>query len=143
MTMSVHLILAFVAGALAVPVFHQVLLWILHAAGIVPMAPFNMEPTKPLGVPNIVSISFWGGIWGVLFALALPHWFSGTAYWIAAPVLGGLALTLVFMIVVWPLKFGGSPPNLIGLFIIGFLLNAAWGIGWALFLHWFELMRSA
>jgi len=139
----VPLILAFIAGALAVPVFHQILLWILHAAGIVPMAPFNMERTKPLGVPTIVSISFWGGIWGVLFAVTLPRWFSGAAYWIAAPVAGGLALTLVFMLVVWPLKVGGRPPQPLGLFIIGFLLNAAWGIGWALFLRLFESMRGA
>ena len=132
------LVLAFIAGALAVPVFHQILLWILHAAGIVPIAPFNMAPTKPLGIPAIVSISFWGGVWGVVFALTLPRWFRGTAYWIAALVAGGGALTLVFMFVVWPLKFGGFPPDPLGVFIIGFLLNAAWGIGWALFLHWFE-----
>jgi len=134
--------LGFVAGVLAVPVFHQILLWILHAAGIVPIAPFNMAPTKPLGIPEIVSISFWGGVWGIVFALTLPRWFTGTAYWIAAPVAGGLALTLVFMIVVWPLKFGGFPPNALGLFIIGFLLNAAWGIGWALFLYGLERMWS-
>jgi predicted outer membrane lipoprotein len=47
------------------------------------------------------------------------------------------------MLVVWPLKFGGFPPHPLGLFILGFLLNAAWGIGYALFLHWFERMRSA
>ncbi len=129
---------AFAAGVLAVPAFHQILLWILHAAGIVPIAPFKMAPTKPLGIPEIVSISFWGGVWGVVFALTLPRWFRGTAYWISAPVAGGVALTFVFMFVVWPLKFGGFPPEAVGLFIIGFLLNAAWGIGWALFLHWFE-----
>jgi hypothetical protein len=139
----VRLVLAFVAGVLAVPIFHQILLWILHAAGIVPIAPFNMAPTKPLGIPDIISISFWGGVWGVVFALTLPRWFSGAAYWIAALVAGGVALTLVFMFVVWPLKIGGLPPDLLGLFLIGFLLNAAWGIGWALFLHWFEWMRSA
>ena len=57
-------------------------------------------------------------------------------------VAGGVALTLVFMFVVVPLKTGGLPSSLVGLFIIGFLLNAAWGIGWALFLHWFEGMRT-
>ena len=129
---------AFVAGVLAVPTFHQILLWILHAAGIVPIAPFKMAPTKPLGIPEMVSISFWGGVWGVVFALTLPRWFKGTAYWISALVAGGVVLTLVFMFVVWPLKFGGVPPEPLRLFIIGFLLNAAWGIGWALFLHWFE-----
>jgi hypothetical protein len=136
-----HLGLAFLAGVLAVPIFHQILLLILHAAGIVPFAPFSTAPTKPLGVPDVVSISFWGGVWGVIFALTLPRWFSGAAYWIAALVAGGVALTLVFMFVVWPLKFGDFPPNPGGLFAIGFLLNAAWGIGWALLLRWFEQMR--
>jgi hypothetical protein len=42
-----------------------------------------------------------------------------------------------------PLKTGALPDNLGGLFVIGFLLNAAWGIGWALFLHLGERMRSA
>jgi hypothetical protein len=142
-TSPTRLVLAFVAGVLAVPIFHQILLWILHAAGVVPIAPFNMAATKPLGIPDVISISFWGGVWGVIFALTLPRWFSGTAYWIAAIVAGGIALTLVFMFVVWPLKFGGLPPNMVGLFVIGFLLNAAWGLGWALFLHWFEQMRRA
>jgi hypothetical protein len=31
----------------------------------------------------------------------------------------------------------------VGLFIIGFLLNAAWCIGWALFLLWFKRIRGA
>ena len=136
------LILAFIAGALAVPVFHQILLLIFHVAGIVPFAPFSMAPTKPFGVPDLISISFWGGVWGVAFQLTLPRWFSGTAYWIAAAIIGGVALTLVFMFVVWPLKIGGLPPDMIGLFIIGFLLNAAWGIGWALFLWLVERMRA-
>jgi hypothetical protein len=137
------LVIAFIAGALAVPVFHQILLLILYAAGIVPFAPFSFAPTKPFGVPDIISISFWGGVWGVLFQLTLPRWFSGTAYWIAAIVIGGVALTLVFMFVVWPLKIGGLPPDMIGLFIIGFLLNAAWGLGWALFVALGQRMRAA
>jgi hypothetical protein len=136
-----RLVLAFAAGALAVPIFHQILLWMLHGAGVVPIAAFNMAPTQPLGVPNLISISFWGGVWGVVFALALPRWFSGGAYWVAALVGGGVVLTLVAMFVVWPLKTGGLPADLLGFFIIGFLLNAGWGIGWALLFHWFERMR--
>jgi hypothetical protein len=135
------LVLAFIAGALAVPVFHQILLLLLYLSGIVPFAPFSFAPTKPFGVPDLLSLSFWGGVWGVVFQLTLPRWFSGTAYWIAAIVAGGVALTLVFMFVVWPLKFGGLPPGMVGLFIIGFILNAAWGLGWALFLALFRRLR--
>jgi hypothetical protein len=137
------LVMAFVAGALAVPVFHQILLLILFKAHIVPFAPFNFAPTKPFGVPDVISISFWGGVWGVVFQLTLPRWFSGTAYWVAAVVAGGVALTLVFMFVVWPLKVGGMVPDLVGFFIIGFILNAAWGLGWALFLALFRKLRPS
>jgi hypothetical protein len=135
------LVMAFIAGALAVPVFHQIVLLLLYLSGIVPFAPFSFAPTKPFGVPNLLSLSFWGGVWGVVFQLTLPRWFSGTAYWIAAIVAGGVALTLVFMFVVWPLKFGGLPHGMVGLFIIGFILNAAWGLGWALFLALFRRLR--
>ena len=139
---AASLVVAFIAGVIAVPVFHQILLWIFHAAGIVPFAPFDMSPTKPFGVPSVISISFWGGVWGVVFGLTMPRWFSGTTYWIASAVIGGVALTLVFMFVVWPLKIGGLPPDMVGLFIIGFLLNAAWGIGWAIFVALIDRMRA-
>ena len=134
--------MAFVAGVLATLVFHQITLWILHVAGIVPFAPFNMAPTKPFGVPDVVSLAFWGGVWGVLFQLTLARWFKGTAYWIAAIVAGGIFPTLVFLFVVAPLKFGGVPSDIAGFFVIGFILNAMWGLGWALFLMLFRKMRA-
>ena len=139
----VTLAMAFIAGVLAVPVFHQIMFLILHLAGIIPVPPFNMAPTQPFGVPEVVSQSFWGGVWGVVFALTLPRWFHGTAYWVASFVAGGLALTLVYMFVVVPLKTGALPGAMGGLFVIGFLVNAAWGIGWALFLALFERLRGA
>ena len=142
-TSMATLVMAFIAGVVAVPVFHQILLGLMYMAGIVPFAPFDWSPTKPFGVPSVVSISFWGGVWGVVFALTVRRWFSGVAYWIASAVIGGVALTLVFMFVVWPIKIGGLPPDMVGLFIIGFLLNAAWGIGWALFLLLLGRMRGA
>jgi hypothetical protein len=143
------LVMAFIAGALAVPVFHQIALLLLNLLGItqalvgIPAIPiFDMTPTKPLGVPAIFSISFWGGVWGVVFALTLPRWFKGTAYWIAALVIGGLALTLVYIYVVVWIKTG-SPAPFYPVIVIGFIVNAAWGIGWALFLMLFERMRAA
>lgn len=136
------LVMAFIAGFLATPVFHQITLWILHSVGMVPFGPFDFTPTKPLGVPSVVSLSFWGGVWGVLFQLTLPRWFKGAAYWIAAIVAGGIFPTLVFMFVVWPLKVGGMVPDVAGFFIIGFILNAAWGVGWALFLLLFQRLGS-
>jgi hypothetical protein len=133
---------AFVAGALAVPVFHQLLFLLLYLLGVIPVAPFSLEPTKPFGVPEVVSASFWGGVWGIVFALTLPRFFHGTRYWLASAIIGGLALTLVYMFVVVPLKTGTLPSEMGGLFIIGFLLNAAWGIGWALLLMLLDRLRG-
>jgi hypothetical protein len=132
------LVTAFVAGALAVPIFHQGLFLLLYLLGVVPVAPFSLEPTKPFGVPEVLSASFWGGVWGIVFGLILPRFFHGIGYWLASLIIGGLALTLVYMFIVVPLKTGTLPPNMAGLFIIGFLLNAAWGIGWALLLMLFQ-----
>ena len=72
--------LAFVAGFLAVPVFHQPMLALLHGLGVTPGAPYATRPLPPLGVPQILSQSFWGGIWGIVFALAAPRFPRGGAY---------------------------------------------------------------
>jgi hypothetical protein len=133
---------AFIAGALAVPLFHQMLFLLLYLLGVISVAPFSLESTSPFGVPEVVSASFWGGVWGVVFALTLPRFFHGLAYWLSSAIIGGLALTLVYMFVVVPLKTGTLPPETGGLFIIGFLLNAAWGIGWALLWMLLDLMRE-
>ena len=135
------LVLAFVAGFLAVPVFHQTLFAQLHAAGVLPVPAFQFQPTKPFGIPVVVSQSFWGGVWGVVFALTVPRLVRGAAYWIAAFVAGAVVLTAVYAFVVVPLKTGALPPNLAGLFVIGGLLNGAWGIGTALFLLLFDRRR--
>jgi hypothetical protein len=53
-----------------------------------------------------------------------------------------VALTLIYMFVVVPLQTGSLPPDVGGLFVIGFLLNAAWGIGWALLLMALDRLRG-
>ncbi len=147
-TSAATLIAAFIAGVIAVPIFHQISLEILNLIGLpnallgIPAIPiYDMTPTKPFGVPALISISFWGGVWGLVFAFTVQRWFTGTAYWIASAVIGGIALTLVFIFVVVPLKSGGLPP-VIPILIIGFIVNAAWGIGWALFMTLAARMRS-
>jgi hypothetical protein len=136
------LAIACLAGALAVPIFHQGLFLLLYLLGVIPVTPFSLEPTKPFGVPEVVSASFWGGVWGIVFGLTLPRFFHGIGYWLASVIIGGLALTLVYMFAVVPLKTGTLPSNMGGLFIIGFLLNAAWGFGWALLLKLFDRSRE-
>lgn len=121
----------FLAGFLAVPLGHQIMLWILNAIHFIDRAPFSMQATKPFGVPSWISLSFWGGVWGILLGLVIWR-MRGAKYWIVAIVFGGIAPTLVAGLVVAPLKGMkmGNDPKLI---MTGLLVNAVWGLMTALF----------
>ena len=121
------LAIAFAAGFLAVLTFYEALFLLLYVGGVIPVPPFSMKPMPPFGVPEVLSQSFWGGVWGIVFLLIVPRFFSGTGYWLASAVIGGIALTLVYMFVVVLLKTGALPPSMVGLFAIGFLFNARLG----------------
>jgi hypothetical protein len=123
----------FIAGALAVPLGHQLALWALNAVGYIDRAPFGMEATKPFGVPSVISLSFWGGVWGILLGLILER-MRGAKYWVLATVIGAIAPTLVAGLVVAPLKgiqVGGNSK----LLVVGLIVNAVWGLATALFYH--------
>jgi hypothetical protein len=125
----------FVAGFLAVLIFHQAAVLVLHLAGLTPAVPWRLAPTWPLGVPAVLSAAFWGGLWGILLALLLPRFGRGGSHWLAGALFGAVAPTLVAWLVVLPLK--GLPAG--GGFawpgvIVGPLVNGAWGLGAALLL---------
>ncbi|WP_022961011.1 hypothetical protein [Halopseudomonas pelagia] len=125
----------FVAGCLAVFCFHQVALGLLHAAGVVPFAPFNLAPTVPLGVPSVISSAFFGGLWALVMIAVLDR-LGASLIWFKAALFGGVVLTLVALLVVFPLKgVGFDMVQLPGRFIIGFILNALWGIGTIVFIR--------
>jgi len=121
----------FIAGTLAVPLGHQIALWLCKAAGLIDRAPFSMDPTKPFGVPTWISLAFWGGVWGIPLGLVLLR-ARGPKFWIIATVFGAIAPTLVAGLVVAPLKgiaVGGNPKFL----IVGLIVNGVWGLMSALF----------
>ena len=64
----------FIAGCIAVLLFHQGALLALHLAGIAP-SPWNIAPVPPFGVPAVVSAAFWGGVWGS----SSPFWHPASA----------------------------------------------------------------
>jgi hypothetical protein len=120
----------FVAGFLAVPLGHQIMLTLLHAVGFTKYAPWHMAPVPPFGVPMLLSQAFWGGVWGIVFALIEPRFPRRPAlYWPCVFLFGGIALTLVFIVAVLPIK--GPPPvadpPAIGL-TMALLVNGAWGV---------------
>src|SRR5215470_16554142 len=124
------LLKAFVAGFLSTLVFHQGMLAILHAAGSISRAPFSMQPTHPLGVPAVISLAFWGGIWGIVLWMLIARYQGSVLYWILAIVLGAVGPSLVALFVVMPMKgqpaAGGGKASLI---MGALLLNGVWGLG--------------
>jgi hypothetical protein len=132
---------AFLAGFFSTLIFHQGLLAILHAAGATPRAAYSLDPVRPLGVPAVLSLAFWGGVWGILLWLVIAG-AQGPRYWLLALLLGAVAPSAVALLVVLPLKGqpagGGWKPAVI---IGALLLNGAWGLGVAALMRLFH--RSA
>ena len=129
---------AFLAGFLSTLVFHQGLLAILHATGATPRTAYSMTPTAPLNVPAVISLAFWGGVWGILLWLLIGR-SGGATYWLLALILGAILPSIVALCVVLPLKgqpMGGGWKAQV---VVGALiLNGAWGIGVALFMRLFQ-----
>src|SRR3977135_278319 len=68
-TSATRLALGFVAGVLATLTFHQIGICVVHGVGYVPVVAWNPAPKPPFGVQSVISLSFWGGVWGILFVL--------------------------------------------------------------------------
>ena len=77
---------------------------LLHSTGMTSNLPFDLQPTHPLGVPEVWSLAFWGGIWGIAFLWIVGHLPQGRLYWIASIIFGAVAPSLVAWFVVMPLK---------------------------------------
>jgi hypothetical protein len=134
----------FAAGFLAVLVFHQGVLAMLHSAGMTPRGAWGMEPTRPLGVPGVISAAFWGGLWGAVFAMVTHRSHSVGRFLLVGLLFGAVLPTLVAWFVVAPLKgmpaAGGWKPAAM---MVGPLVNGAWGLGTALLLWLFTRRRTA
>lgn len=134
---AARLVLGFAAGFIATLVFHQIGLLVLHFAGMTSAMPYNPRPVPPFGVPQFISLAFWGGVWGIILVMAEPLFARGAvAYWIAAIVFGAILPTLVAWLVVLPLKGlpAGRGFHIPGVFV-GPIVNGLWGLGTAVFLR--------
>lgn len=93
--------IGFSAGAIAALVFHQGLAGAFDLIGLGSLRAFRLLPTWPFGVPAIVSLSFWGAMYGIVFSLLSPR--LGRHLWLAGIGMGLIA-GLVTLFVVLPLK---------------------------------------
>jgi hypothetical protein len=126
---GIRLALGILAGMLAVITFHQSTLALMTAVGALSSNVYSMRRVPPLGVPQIVSNTFWGGVWGIVFAAIAPRT-RGVNYWLVAVALGAVALPAAAWFIVAPLK--GQPIAsgwVPGRMALSMLINGAWGVG--------------
>ena len=123
-------LVGFVAGALSVLVFHQLGFWIANELGYARAPLYSLRPVPPFGVPAILSLAFWGGLWGMAAAFLvprLPRPFNDVLGWV---LFAAIIVTLVNWFVVLPIK--GAPMGggfrLPGLVVVP-LVYALWGFG--------------
>ncbi|MBS3803243.1 MAG: hypothetical protein KGY54_01755 [Oleiphilaceae bacterium] len=121
---------AFVSGFLATLIFHQGLFAVFYFADVVGSPPFNLTPVPPFGVPSVISLAFFGGLWGVLI-WALIGRMKSLGFWSLSIILGAIGPTTVAMLVVFPMKgIEVTAQSWVG----GVILNGFWGLGLAIFL---------
>jgi hypothetical protein len=120
---------SFVAGFMSTLMFHQGLFHVLYLSGKVAKPAWNMSAVPPLQVPSVISLAFWGGVWGIaLWAMIKKQ--GNAKQWLFSGILGALLPSLVALLLVFPLKgqaFAAAWD--LKIWIGAFLLNGAWGLG--------------
>jgi len=121
-TTITEMILGFIAAAVAVVAVHQSIIFVLNKAGVLPNKPWSMDPIGQFGIPTIVNSIFWGGLWGVVFAI-LHDVLPGNATWIKGLVFGLLIalisnFTLLPLIKGTPLFMGYDVKKIVGVLIV-------------------------
>jgi hypothetical protein len=133
------LLLGFISGFVSVLIFHQGLWAIFRSQGKAPAPAWDMTPSKPLGVPQVISSAIWGGLWGIVLLALWPMFGRTMGYWPFMIIIGALLTTIVALCVVFPLK--GKPfaadwkPEV---WIFALAVNAAWGLGVGILLKLFS-----
>ncbi len=135
---AMRALMGFIAAAISVVTFHAAMWELLHLLaipGLTMPPPYPVEGVPPWGVPRILSLCFWGGLYGAVFGLLLPRF--TLPLWVCGLILGVIAVLASMFIV--PL-FEGGP---VGggwealRWLRSLLLNGFWGLGVAVILRLF------
>lgn len=138
-------LLGFLAGAMAVLVFHQLTIVALNGFNF--GSAWRLAPgVRPFSVPPIINQMFWGGLWGIVFAALTPLLPRGVGYLIAGFLFGAVVLVLAgwylvpfvkSLFGVANLRYGPNPTG----WWRGPVINGMWGLGAALFLTLLRVRR--
>lgn len=102
-TISMRILLGFIAGFLSHLIFQGAFGSMLYAAHVLPALPFSLDPVPPLGVPRTLSLGFWAGLWGVGYALLEHRLTARFGWWLGGLVFGLFPLAVLWFVVL-PLK---------------------------------------
>ena len=144
-TTMTRVIGGFIAGFLAVLIFHQgmyVLIQQLIGMKVLGAPPLSGTPWNfaadpaAYGLPRVLNQSFWGGLWGIVFAYMIdmmpgPNWVRGIVFGFIFPALIGSWL-LVALIKGTPIFSGAFAKGGFNYMSLrnGFLLNCVgFGLG--------------
>jgi hypothetical protein len=91
-----------------------------------------VQPVPPFGVPRVVDLCFWAGLWGVPFGLLMPRF--TWPLWLCGILLGIMAALVAWFVVApikgLPIAAGWVPLNMAR----SLLINGFWGLGVGLIL---------
>ncbi len=93
----------FFAGALSVITAMAATWWLMRAGGYMPANANPLwswtPPVAPFGIPRVINVMFWGGVWGLVLSL-LFRGLSGAKYWLAWFIAGAIAVagTAIFIV---------------------------------------------
>ncbi|MBC7637095.1 MAG: hypothetical protein H7251_16005 [Acetobacteraceae bacterium] len=107
LSLPVRAFVGFLAAVLSVLIFHQGVVALLHVLDIPnyqTALPYPMRAIPPWGIPAIVNLCFWGGMYGVVFGMLAPRF--TLPFWVCGLIMG-LVATLVGFFVVSTIK--GTP----------------------------------
>ena len=128
-------LLGFIAAVISVLIFHQGMWAALHTLALPGLAmppPYPIDPIPPWGIPRIINLCFWGGLYGIVFGLILPRltaplWLCGLGLGVIAALVGILVVPAVKGL---PIGSGWILLN----WVRSLLINGFWGLGVGLIL---------
>lgn len=123
-------LVGFIAGVLSMLIFHQAGFWIATELGYARAMIYNLRPVPPWGVPTILSMAFWAGLWGIAAGFLVPRLpspLNGILGWV---LFAAIVVTLANRFIVLPIK--GLPVGggfrMPGVVVVP-LVYALWGFG--------------
>lgn len=127
----------FAAGVLSVLTVMAAVWWLLQAAGFLParaLPLWSLTPRiPPFGVPRVVNLAFWGGVWGLVLSLLFRE-LSGAIYWLSWLLAGAISIAATGLFLVPMIKGLAMPPITPQRLALTAMIDGAFGLGAGLWL---------